>query len=177
MCRWDKWILLLVLLAFPVVGSAQIMYADEFMAHVQEKQARIDLIRSGIQNVSLYLDLDNAEANALETSDPQDYIDFTAARFCRMLSIMNYAAADVAGDVAEFITLHRDDGVISPIVIEEGIAKYSEMRDFLLQYANQTHADFIENWEKHYIRYGDLGTELLIEDNDFMRLYGGDIEE
>lgn len=173
----NYWVLFLLLIAIPGVSRAQMMYADEFFAYVQEQQGRIDLIHAGMQDVSRYLDLDNAEANALETSDPQDYIDFTVARFNRMMSIMNYEIADIAGQIAAFITLHKDDGVISPQVINEGIAKYTDMSNFSLEYATQTQADFERDWEKHFSKYGNRDFFIICEDNDFMRLYGIEIQE
>ncbi len=151
------------------------MYADEFFAVVQEKQARIDLIRQGVQDIGEYLDFDNTEAIAYQTDDPQGYIDFAVARFSRMMSVMNYAAADIAAEVVAFIRQHQDDGVISPTVIEEGIAKYTDMSEFFLKYATKAEKDFAENWKKHFSRYGNSGNEFIDQDNAFMLLYGVDI--
>ena len=171
----DKLALMMVLMAlmvFPLGLSAQRMTADQFMAVIQEKQQKIDVIQEGAKNAWYYFDLDNAEAKARQTSDYQAYMDFILARYDRTLSIMNYAAARIAGEIAEFIRQHRYDGLFSDDVMSEGIAKYIDMQSFFNKWGYESEEKFRRNWSNFTAKYGDNGSAFFQEDNDYMRRYG-----
>ena len=171
----DKLALMMVLMAlmvFPLGLSAQRMTADQFMAVIQEKQQKIDVIQEGAKYAWYYFDLDNAEAKARQTSDYQAYMDFILARYDRTLSIMNYAAARIAGEIAEFIRQHRYDGLFSDDVMSEGIAKYIDMQSFFNKWGYESEEKFRRNWSNFTAKYGDNGSAFFQEDNDYMRRYG-----
>ena len=163
---------LMALTVCPLGLSAQRMTADQFMAVIQEKQQKIDLIREGANNAWNYFDLDNAEANARQTSDYQAYMDFILARYDRTLSIMNYAAARIAGEVAEFMRQHRYDCIFSDDVMSEGIAKYIDMQSFFNEWGYKSEEKFRRNWGNYTAKYGNNGSVYFQDDNAYMRRYG-----
>ncbi len=163
---------MMVLTVIPLGLSAQEITPEEFMSVIQEKQNRINLIRKGIKDARTYFELDNLEDIAYESPDPQAYLDFCLARFSRTLSLMNYAGAEIAQEIAEYIHTCPSDGTIDPVVIEEGYAKYSRMRDFFLEYADESFADYQRLWLRYSEKYGDNGIEMFLLDDAFMSRYG-----
>lgn len=163
---------LAIMLLSNVKGASQTIYADEFFAVIKEQQSKIDLIRQGVTDAYQYFDLDNASLYAANTNDPDAYLDYILARYYRMVSKMNYAAAEIASEVADFIVEHKNDGVLSPQVISEGIAKYRDMTQFFLEFANQQDADYKKSWQRYSLKYGEQGIEIFSSDNYFLSQYG-----
>ena len=167
-------LLLLALLAGSPPAKADKLYADEIFAILQEKQNRIDYIRQGISEAWQYLDLDNVKEYAQYDDFPQRFLDLQLARFNRIMSKMNFAAAAIADDAAKLLIDHQSDGTLSPIVMEEGIAKYTSMRDFFEEYANNTVTEFCELWYRYHPANEFPANDLYIFDDDnlFMMYYG-----
>lgn len=57
-------------------------------------------------------------------------------------------------------------------VIEEGYAKYTHMRDFFMEYANSSLEEYQRLWYKFSDKYGDIGMDLFLLDDEFMSRYG-----
>lgn len=171
----DKLALMMVLMAltvFPLGLSAQRMTADQFMAVIQEKQQKIDVIHDGIESAWYYYNLDHADSRARQTTDYQFDIDFILARYNRTISIMNYAAARIAGEIAEFMRQHRYDGLFSDDVMSQGIAKYIDMQSFFNEWGYKSEEKFRRYWGNFTAKYGDKGSAHFQEDNDYMLRYG-----
>ena len=171
----DKLALMMVLMALtvcPLGLSAQRMTADQFMAVIQEKQQKIDVIHDGIESAWYYYDMDNAETRARHTTNYEFDIDLVLARFNRTISIMNYAAARIAGEVAEFMRQHRYDGIFSDDVMSEGIAKYIDMQSFFNEWGYKSEEKFRRNWSNFTAKYGNNGSAYFQDDNAYMRRYG-----
>lgn len=171
----DKLALMMVLMALmvcPFELSAQRMTADQILSLVNEKQRKIDNIRQGIEDAWYYFDLDNAEATARQTSDYQAYIDFVLARYKRVQSHLNFAAAEIAAEIVEILRAHANDGVLSADVINQGIAKYTDMHGFYSEYGNKYMGDFQRLWRSFSSKYGNEGARYFQDDNAYMRRYG-----
>lgn len=171
----DKLALMMVLMALtvcPLGLSAQRMTADQFMAVIQEKQQKIDVIHDGIESAWYYYDMDNAETRARHTTNYEFDIDLVLARFNRTISIMNYAAARIAGEIAEFMRQHRYDGLFSDDVMSQGIAKYIDMQSFFNERGYKSEEKFRRYWGNFTAKYGDNGSTYFQDDNEYMRRYG-----
>ena len=171
----DKLALMMVLMAltvFPLGLSAQRMTADQILSVVNQKQQKIDNIRQGMDDAWVYFDLDNAEANAGQTSDYQAYMDFILARYYRVQSQLNFASAEIAAEIATFLRAHANDRVLSAEVMDQGIAKYTDMHGFFSEYGNKYNGDFWRRWRSFSSKYGNEGARYFVDDNVFMRRYG-----
>ena len=120
--------------------------------------------------------MDNIESAAYASGNPQAYVDLTLLRFYSILSTMNFDAANKAEEVASFISNYPNNGVISRQVIDEGVAKYTDMRDFFLEYANQQQNEFNSVFEAFCQTYGFPDQEVFNNDNLFMEQYGVNVE-
>lgn len=159
---------LMALTAFPLGLSAQRMTADQILSVVNQKQQKIDNIRQGMDDAWVYFDLDNAEANAGQTSDYQAYMDFILARYYRVQSQLNFASAEIA----TFLRAHANDGALSAEVINQGIAKYTDMHGFFSEYGNKYNGDFWRRWRSFSSKYGNEDARYFVDDNAYMRRYG-----
>ena len=164
--------LLLILAVLPSFTQAEKMYADEIFAEISYHQDRIDRIREGVADAQNYFNMDELEALAYETSDPQGWLDYMLARYYRTVSKLNYAGAEIADEVSAFLYAHKDDGALSPVVIDEGIAKYAAMSEFFIEFANEQYQEYIRLWDTHTSKYGDIGRDAFQDDNDFLLRYG-----
>lgn len=168
---------LMALTVFPLGLSAQRMTADQIFYVVNQKQQKIDNIRQGMDDAWDYFDLDNAEVNARQTYDYQAYMDFIGARYKRVLSQLNFAAAEIAAEIATFLRAHASDGVLDAEVINQGIAKYTDMHGFFSEYGNKYNGDFWRRWRSFSSKYGNEGARYFVDDNAFMRRYGVYVSE
>lgn len=170
--------ILTVLVILPSGLSAQQISVESFWRNINTSQGKIDLLRRGMFDVyNNYFDVDNLESIANESPDPQAYIDYSIARYYRMINRMNYTAAWQADDIADYIKESRRRVNLSPQVMQKGIAKYSDMRDFFLEYARQYYSQYEQLWDKYSAKYGKMGTENFNYDDEFMKRYGVKIRE
>lgn len=166
-------IMLTVLAVLPSGLSAQQISLDNFWAVINAGQSEIDLLRQGISDAyEDYFEVDNLERIAYESPDPQAFLDYSLARYNRMISYMNDAAAWKASEIADYIRECKGKVNLSPQVMQEGIAKYTDMKDFFLEYARQCYSQYEELWNKYSAKYGDIGTENFRYDDEYMKRYG-----
>lgn len=174
-----KAIIILAVLTFLTSGlSAQQISTEDFWETINSKQSEIDLLRQGMSDAyNNYFEVDNLENDAIESPDPQAYIDYSLARYYRMLSYMNDTAAWIADNTADYICECNEKVNLNSQVINEGIDKYTDMRDFFLEYARQYYTQFEHLWSKYSAKYGNIGTENLRYDDEFMKRYGVGVRE
>ena len=171
-------IILTVLTLLPSGLSAQQVSIESFWSNINEGQGKIDLLRQGMADAyNNYFEIDNLESIAYECPDPQAYIDYSLARYYRMISYMNDTAAWIADDIADYIRGCNGRVNLSSQVIQEGIAKYTDMRDFFLENARQNYSQYEKLWDKYSAKYGNMGTENFRYDDEYMKRYGTTIRE
>lgn len=165
--------ILTVLMILPSGLSAQQISIEDFWGNINAGQGKIDLLRQGISDAyNSYFEIDNLESVAYESPDPQAYLDYSLARYFRMISYMNDAAAWQADEVADYIKECNGRVHLSPQVVREGIAKYTDMRDFFLENARQNYSQYEQLWKRYSAKYGNIGTENFRYDDEFMKRYG-----
>lgn len=165
---------LLLLSALVTSGGswAQSISVEDFFAVVIGKQERIDELRNGVGDVWQYLEMDNIEGEAIASGDPESYIDFYLARYYRAASKLYFEAASVASKVADFIKTYHKDTNIPPKVIEEGIAKYENMTEFLVDCGNENLNEYLDYWKKFTDKYSsNIGEEAFEYDDQFLTRY------
>lgn len=167
-----KFVLLLAIVSiYQSELTAQQISVEDFFAVLSENQYQIDLIRQGVTDAYEYFELDNLEYIASESPDPQAYLDYILARYNRVASRLNNSGAFWAQENVDHIRRYQGNVDLSPEVISEGIAKFSDMRDFFLDYGRQQDAEYHRLWDIHTSRYGEMGKEFFEDDNEFLKLY------
>ena len=158
--------------------SAQQISTEDFWETINFGQAQIDLLRQGESDAYYsYFEVDDLERSAYESPDPQAWIDYYLARYYRMISYMNYNAAWKAEEIANYIKECKGRVNLSSLVIQEGIAKYTDMRDFFLKYARQYYSEYERLWDRYSDKYGNIGKEFFEYDNEFMKRYGTKVKD
>ncbi|MDE6206411.1 MAG: SHOCT domain-containing protein [Muribaculaceae bacterium] len=164
-------LILAVLMFLPSGLSAQQISVEDFWRHFFEAQSKIDLIRQGLDDATVYFELDDLKSIALQTPDPQAYLDYALARYNRTISLLNKAGADWAEYIANYYKDCQGRVNIDPRAMQEGIVKYTDMKEFFLYYSQQEEASYHDLWKKYSEKYGNTGREYFRYDNEFMKQY------
>ncbi|MBD5227802.1 MAG: hypothetical protein HDR95_01020 [Bacteroides sp.] len=168
----NLFILLWVLLGCSLEMSPQQPSTYAVFALVNYNQDKIDLIHQGMNDALEYFEFDTLEEEAKKNPDPQSFLDLILWRYHRVMSKLNFASARVALENADILSNAQVGNDVEPIVMEQGIAKYTDMTNFFIDNA----LIYEEQYEKEFggllIIYGELLSLLIQLDNDFLSNYG-----
>ena len=155
---------LITLLIMVVLSSS--LKAQSFTSCMNNAETRISklkeaekLVASSIQNTEAI------KAVALQTANPQQYIDFVVLRYERNNHKIQLAIVQATNDAIKNLSAFIGKSDIDQVTLKEGITKYSDMSAHAHKFANELQEKFFDHFSAYLNKYGYDCESIFRQDN------------
>ena len=155
-----------LLTLFIMVMLSFSLKAQSFTSCVSDAETRISklkeaekLVASSIQNTEAI------KAVALQTANPQQYIDFVVLRYERNNHKIQLAIVQATNDAIKNLSAFIGKSDIDQVTLKEGITKYSDMSALAHKFANELQEKFFDHFSAYLNNYGYDCESIFRQDN------------
>lgn len=160
-------------------GKAEMTETPKPSGFPEDLRRRIGVVTKRINDLKNLADLcaktvemDYVQEKANQSDNPQAVIDFLLLRWERNDSKIQLKMAEVANEAADMLSEYKNDSRVDQLVIDQGIAKYTDMSDFFIKRAKEQRASFTQHWNNYVLNYGSGDAYIFDQDDAELQQYG-----